>query len=177
MTSIKEDKMKRMSVTTILVLLLVIPVLNQVPEEAELGELVIGHVPTQMHVQAEHNPYVWALCSGLANFLPSQSEWAILDFATYWLSSQDWYIVFAVVNYSDQDAKIKVEMEMLYNDGNSRMYKKFNRTIASGDIMLYYLDVTAKVRTGVGNLFTVNGRVSGSGMGNTNQVKSQVLIY
>jgi hypothetical protein len=175
--SIKEDKMKRMSITVIMVLLLVIPVLNQVTEEAELGELVIGHVPTQMHVQAQHNPYVWALCSGLANFLPSQSEWAIMDFATYWLNSQDWYIVFSVVNYSNLDANVKIEMEMLYNDGSSRLYKKFNRTIASGDIMLYYLDVTAKVRTGVGYLFTVNGRVSGSGMGNTNQVKSQVLIY
>ena len=171
--------MKRLCITPILILLLAIPVLNQAAEEVEIEmkELVIGHVPTQMHVQAPHNAYVKPLCAGLANFYPSQPDWAILDFATYWLSSQDWYIVFAVVNYSNQDAKIKVEMEMLYNDGQSRLYKKSIKTIRSGDIMLYTYDVTLKVRAGVGDLFTVNGRVSGSGLGNTNQVMSQVYIY
>jgi hypothetical protein len=169
--------MKRLCITPILILLLVVPVLNQVVEEAEIGELVIGHVPTQLHTNAAHNAYVKALCSGLANFYPGQADWAILDFATYWLSNQDWNIVFVAVNYSNQDAKIKVEMEMLYNDGLSRLYKKFNTTIKSGDIMLYTFDVTSKVRSGVGSLFTVNGRISGSGMGNTNQVSSQVYIY
>jgi hypothetical protein len=169
--------MKRLCIVPILILLLVVPVLNQESEDAEMGEYVIGHVPTQMSIQAPHNAYVKALCTGLANFLPSQAEWAILDFVTYWLSSQNWYIVFVVVNYSNQDANIKVEMEMLYKDGQVRFYKKSSKTIRSGDVMLYTFDVTAKVPNGVGDLFTVNGRVSGSGLGNTNQVMSQVFIY
>jgi len=65
----------------------------------------------------------------------------------------------------------------MYNDGSARLYKKKTTTIQSGNIMLFTLRVTDKVRNGVGDLFTVNGRVSGAGMGNSNEVKTQVLIY
>jgi len=37
--------------------------------------------------------------------------------------------------------------------------------------------VTSKVRNGIEDFFTVNGRLWGAGMGNTNEVQTQVLIY
>jgi len=177
--------MRKFCIASVMILLFAIPVLNQVaqeaefePEEVDFGEYVIGHVPVQPQIQSpDHNPYVKALCIGLANLLPDRSDWAILDFATYWASSQDWYIVFVVVNYSNQDVKAVVEMEMMYNDGNNRFYKKSKKTIRSGDIMLYYYDVTSKVRNGIEDFFTVNGRLWGAGMGNTNEVQTQILIY
>lgn len=177
--------MKKFSIASVMILLLAIPVLNQVarevdfePEEVDFEEYVIGYVPVQPQIQSlDHNPNVKALCAGLTNFYPGQAEWAILDFATEWDNSQDWDMVFVVVNYSNQDVKVKVEMEMMYNDGQKRLYKKSNKTINSGYIMLYTYDVTGKVANGVGNLFTVNGRLWGAGMGNSNQVKSQVYIW
>lgn len=173
--------MKKLLAASVMILILAMPVLNQEVEEAEatdMGEYVIGYVPPLLHTQSpDHNSWVWALCIGLANYYPDHAEWAILDFATEWSSSQDWDIVFVVVNYSNSDESIKVEMEMMYNDGRSRLYKKKTTTIRSGNIMLFTYDVTSKVRTGVGDLFTVNGRISGAGMGNSNEVKSQVLIY
>jgi len=173
--------MKKFLTVCVMVFILAMPVLNQEAEETvetEIEEYVVGYVPVRPHVlDSAHNAWVKALCIGLSDYHPSQVEWAILDFAAEWNSYQDWEILFFIVNYSTVDAKIKVEMEMLYNDGQSRMYKKKITTIRSGEIMLYYLDVTSKVRTGVGDLFTVNGRISGAGMGNSNEVKSQVLIY
>ncbi len=177
--------MKKLCIASVMILLFAIPVLNQVaqeaefePEEVDFKEYVIGYVPVQPQIQSpDHNPYVKALCVGLANYYPDQAEWAILDFVTEWRSSQDWDIVFAVVNYSNQDANIIVEMEMIYNDGNSRLFKKSKKTIDSGYVMLYTFDVTRKVSNGVGDLFTVNGRVRGAGMGNTNEVQTQVFIY
>ena len=177
--------MKKFSITSVMILFLAIPVLNQVaqeveimPDEVDFEEYVIGYVPVQLQIQSpDHNPYVKALCIGLANYYPDQSEWAMLDFATEWYSSQDWYIVFVVVNYSDQDVRIKVEMEMMYQDGQKRLYKRYTKTIRSGYVMLYTYNVTSRVRTGVGDLFTVNGRVWGAGMGNSNEVKTKVLIY
>jgi hypothetical protein len=177
--------MKKLCMASVMILLFAIPVLNQVaqeaefePEEVDFKEYVIGYVPVKPQIQSpDHNPYVKALCIGLANYYPDQSDWAILDFVCDWNSSQDWDILFAVVNYSNQDVNVIVEMEMMYNDGKSRFYKKSKKTIKSGYIMLYTYDVTSKVRAGVGDLFTVNGRVWGAGMGNTNEVQTQVLIY
>jgi hypothetical protein len=173
--------MKKLFTASAVILVLALPLLNQEVEEtaaAEIGEKVIGYVPVLPHILSpDHNPYVSALCIGLANYYPSHAEYAILDFVCEWSSSQVWDIVFCVVNYSNSSANIKVEMEMMYNDGSSRLYKKKTSTIQSGNIMLFTLRVTDKVRNGVGNLFTVNGRVSGAGMGNSNEVKTQVLIY
>lgn len=177
--------MRKFCVTSVMILLFAIPVLNQVaqqaefdPEEVDFNEYVIGYVPVQPQIQSpDPNPYVKALCVGLSWELPEQPEWASLDFATEWDSSQDWYIVFVVVNYSNQDVNVKVEMEMMSNDGQSRLYRKSKKTIDSGYVMLYTLDVTRQVRNGVGDLFTLNGRLWGAGMGNTNEVQSQVFIY
>jgi len=172
--------MKKLFAASVMILILAMPVLNQEAEETvetDIEEYVVGHVPVLPSIQAPHNPWVKALCIGLANYYPDQVEWAILDFVSEWSSWQDWDILFVIVNYSNSNETVKVEMEMMYNDGKSRLYKKKNTTIRSGDIMLFTLDVTSKVRTGVGDLFTVNGRVSGAGMGNTNQVQTQVLIY
>lgn len=173
--------MKRFFAASLMILILAIPVLNQEVEETvetDIEEYVVGYVPVLPRIQSpDHNPWVRALCIGLANYYPGQSEWAILDFVCKWSNSQDWDIVFVVVNYSNSAERIKVEMEMMYNDGKSRIYKKKWTTIRSGDIMLFTLDVTRKVKTGVGDLFTVNGRISGAGMGNSNEVKTQVLIY
>jgi hypothetical protein len=66
---------------------------------------------------------------------------------------------------------------LLAQDGAKRLYKKKTTTIQSGDIMMFTYDVTDKVRAGAGDLFTLNGRVSGAGLGNTNEVKTQVFIY
>lgn len=177
--------MKKFSIISVMILLLAIPVLNQVaqevefePEEVNFKEYVIGYVPVQPQIQSpDPNPYMKALCIGLANYYPDQSEWAILDFATEWDNSQDWDIVFVVVNYSNQDVTCKVEMEMMYNDGQKRLYKKSNKTINSGHIMLYTFDVTNKIASSDGGLFTLNGRIWGAGMGNSNEVKTQVYIY
>ncbi len=68
-------------------------------------------------------------------------------------------------------------MEMIYKDGEALFYKTARRTTKSGEIMLYFFDVTLKVQSGVGDLFTVNSRISGFGLENTNQVMSQVYIY
>lgn len=177
--------MKKFSITSVMILLLAIPVLNQVAQEVEFEleevdfkEYVIGYVPVLPQIQSpDPNPYVKALCIGLTNFYPGQAEWAILDFATEWSSSQYWDIVIVVVNYSNQDVTILVETEMVFNDGKDRLFKKSKKTINSGNVMLYTLDVTRKVANGVGDLFTVNGRIRGAGMGNSNEVKSQVYIW
>jgi hypothetical protein len=177
--------MKKFCIASVMILLFAIPVLNQVaqeaefePEEVDFKEYVIGHVPVQPQIQSpDHNPYVKALCIGLANYYPSQPDFAILDFVTEWNSYQDWDILFAVVNYSNQNVNVTIEMELMYNDGKNRLYKKSKKRINSGDIVLYTYDVTSKVRNGVGDFFTVNGRVWGAGMGNTNEVQTQVLIY
>jgi len=181
----KEDKMKKLSITSAMILLLAIPVLNQVaqeieitPDEVDFEEYVLNYVPVLPQIQSpDHNPYVKALCIGLANYYPSQADFAILDFVTKWNSSQDWDILFVVVNYSSQAVKVVVEMEMMFNDGQNRLYKKSKKTIDPGNVMLYTYDVTNKVASGYGDLFTVNGRIWGAGMGNSNEVKSQVYIY
>lgn len=178
-------EMKKFCIASMMILLFAIPVLNQVAQEVEFEtedvdfkEYVIGHVPVKLQIQSpDHNPYVKALCIGLANYYPDQAEYAILDFVSEWNSGQYWDIVFVVVNYSNQNVNVKVEMEMMSNDGNSRLYRKSKKTIESGTVMLYTLDVTRQVRNGYGDLFTVNGRLWGGGMGNTNEVQTQVYIY
>ncbi|MGB7294827.1 MAG: hypothetical protein WBC70_04490 [Candidatus Aminicenantales bacterium] len=173
--------MKKLLAASAMIFVLAMPLLNQEVEEtvaAEIGEKVIGYVPVLPRILSpDHNPYVSALCVGLANYYPSHAEYAILDFVSEWSSNQVWDIVFVVVNYSNSSANIKVEMEMMSKDGSARLYKKKTTTIGSGHIMLFTLRVTDKVRNGVGDLFTVNGRVSGAGMGNSNEVKTQVLVY
>ena len=181
----KEDKMKKLFIASIMIFLVAMPVMNQVAQEIEFEtedvdfeEYVLRYVPVRHQIQSpDHNPYVKALCIGLANYYPEQAEWAILDFIAEWNSSQEWDIVFAVVNYSNMDVTAKIEMEMMYNDGQSRFFRKSSKTIESGTVMLYTLDVTNKVANGVGDLFTVNGRVWGAGMGNSNEVKTQVYIW
>ncbi len=173
--------MKKLFAASLMILILAMPVLNQEAEDfedADIEEYVVGHVPVLPRIQSpDSNPWVKALCIGLANYYPDQVEWAILDFVSEWRSTQDWDIVFVVVNYSNTDENIKVEMELMYNDGASRKYKKTTTRIRSGEIMLFTYDVTSLVRRGVGDLFTVNGRISGAGMGNTNVVTTQTLIY
>ncbi|MGB2955763.1 MAG: hypothetical protein WBB64_07310 [Anaerolineales bacterium] len=170
--------MKRVLFAAMVLLLVFIPMRSQeIEEEAlELNEVVLGIVPTDsLSTQAASHPYVKALCIGLANFFPSQSDWAILDFCTQWSSAQKWDIVFSAVNYSYKDVPIKVELELMYKNGGTRFYKKYSRTIQAGYIMLYSLDVTEKIRTK--GLFTVSGRISGTGLGNSNEVTTQVYVY
>ncbi len=170
--------MKNFFMVVLVLLVVFVPIRSQEAEEEqlELKEMVIGMVPMEsLSTQAASYPEVKALCIGLANFFPGQADWAILDFATQWSNSQEWDIIFTVVNYSYSDVPIKVEMELMYKEGGTRLYKKFNRKIQSGYIMLYYLDVTSRIKTK--GLFTVNGRISGNGLGNTNEVRSQVFIY
>jgi len=170
--------MRNLGILVLVIGLFIFPLMAQdwEQDEGEINEFVIGHVPTaEIGTMAVANPYVKALCIGLANYFPNQSEWAALDFATKWYSNQDWNILFIVVNHSSWDAAIKVEFEMLYDDGGIRYYKKSSKTIKSGNIVLYYLDVTSRIAKK--GLFTVNGRIHGAGIGNDNQVKSQVYIY
>ncbi len=154
--------MKELCMTVFILMILFVPIQSQEAEEAiELNEMVIGTIPQDsLSINAASHPDVKALCIGLANFFPTQVDWAILDFATKWSNAQEWNILFVVCNYGYQDAPIKVEIEMMYKNGGTRLYKKFNRNIQSGFIMLYYLPVTSKIKSK--GLFTLNGRVSGN---------------
>ncbi len=170
--------MKRLIVGVSL-MLLVLPLISQEIAETEdltIHEMVIGTVPV---VDTQWVPdddfYVRALCVGLANFFPDQADWAILDFATLWRSNQDWYMLFIVVNPTSRSRNIKVEFELMWNNGGGRFYRKQAKNIGSGNIVLYWLNVKSKVnKLGV---FTCNGRVFGAGVGNNNRVQSQVYIY
>ncbi len=171
--------MKKLCMTALILMVLFVPLKGQEfkgEEEMELNEMVIGTIPIDsLSTHAPSHPEVKALCVGLANFFPTHVDWAILDFATQWSNAQDWNVLFIVCNYGYQDAPIKVELEMMYKDGGVRLYKKFNKKIESGYIMLYYLNVTSRIKNK--GLFTLNGRVSGNGLGNSNEVKTQVFIY
>ena len=144
----------------------------------EVGEIILKRLPPvdTMNVTATDGPYmVRALAVGVANLLPSSADWAILDFASEYSAGQTWYMCFFVTNYNNIPTAIKIQFDLLYNDGAGRLTKRYSKTIAANTVTLYYITVTSYVAK-LG-LITVNGQVYGAKMGNTNKVMSQVYIY
>ncbi len=144
----------------------------------EVGEIVLKRLPPvdTMNAAATDGPYmVRALAIGLANLLPDQADWAILDFSSQYSSGQTWYWCFVVANYNNVPKNIKLRWELWYNDGAGRLTKYIAKTIPASTVMLYYYTVTSYVAKK--GLFTLNGQVYGTQMGNANSVSSQVYIY
>lgn len=144
----------------------------------EVGEIVLKRLPpnAKTDMMATDGPYlVRALAIGLANLLPSRADYAILDFVSEYEAGQTWYMCFFVVNYNDTAKAIKLEFDLRYKDGAGRLQKYYSKTIAANVATLYYINVTSYVAK-LG-LFTVNGQVYGTEMGNANRVTSQAFIF
>jgi len=180
--------MKKLFAATVMILILAMPVLTQEAvefEDTDIEEYVVGHVPVMPRIQSpDHNPWVKALCIGLVADYPPKSYYVILETAVdrnnqyRYPPPAEFWIVFVIANYSNSKEQVKIEMELIHEDGGKRIYKKNNTTILSGEVMQFVYPVHDMVsRAPVNDLFTLNGRVSGAGMGNSNEVKTQVLIY
>ena len=146
-------------------------------DEGEVYEMVIGQVPiSQAGVMSlDIPPNVKALAIGVSDVFPSQASWARFEFSRQWSGSQEWYMIFAVVNSGGQDAVIKIDMELQFNDGAGRFFRRSTKTIKAGFIMLYWTTVTSKIQKK--GLFSTNGRVFGKGIGLNNRVLSQLYIW
>jgi len=147
-------------------------------KDDEVGEIILKRLPpvAMMNALATDGPYmVRALAVGLTYEKPSAGDWAIFDFCSEYFAGDTWYMCFVVVNYDDTAAAIKFQWDLLYNDGAGKFTKTYSKTIPASTVMLYYITATSYVAK-LG-LFTVDGRVYGAKMGNTNKVMSQVYIY
>jgi hypothetical protein len=143
-----------------------------------LEEVILMRLPPKIGVELVTSPVfdVEALAIGLANFEPSQAAWAIFDFAAEYYESDTWYFCLVVVNFDNENHQIKIEMEMRYNKGAIRWWKRWDKTINANTVMLYkFSDMSSKTKDK--GVFRLIGRVAGQRTGVNNVVESQVYIY
>jgi len=147
-------------------------------DEGILEELVLMRLPPKIETELITTPLydVKALAIGLTYVEPSTSYWAIFDFASEYYSGDTWYLCFVVANFSNENHQVKIEMEMRYNKGEVRWWKRWTKTIAANSVTMYkFSDMSSKVINK--GIFRLIGRVAGQRTGNNNVVESQVYIY
>jgi hypothetical protein len=170
--------MKNFVSILLLFVLLWFPISAQEGEDlGEFREMVLKRIPAQTSIlQVEDGQYVKALMVGATDFEPSFADWALLDFASEYFSGDVWNMIVVVANYSNNPVKVNIEFELRWNDGGKKIYRRWGgRTIDEGTIMLYMTPITNQIKE-LG-LFTLYGRVSGLGIGNHNEVVTQIYMY
>jgi hypothetical protein len=174
-----EEKMKKFVVFILFLSLISIPIISQEEDQgAPIEEIFLKSLPAHQTsiMAAEDGIYVKALMVGASWEEPTNADWAALDFASEYISGDVWNMMVVVVNYSDNPVKVNIEFELRWNDGAKKIYRRFGaRTIEGATVMMYMTDITNQIKQ-LG-LFTLYGRVSGLGVGNTNEVVTQLYVY
>ena len=170
--------MKKCMIFFLVFALASIPICSQEDEGGPLKEVVIKRLqPYQLSpMAAEDGVYVKALIVGATDLEPSFSDWAILDFAAEYFSGDVWNMIIVIANYSPNDVKANIEFELRWKEGAKKIYRRFGgRTLDGATVMMYITPITNQIKQ-LG-LFTLYGRVSGLGVGNHNEVVTQLYIY
>ena len=154
---------------------------NQREEFGELEELVLQQFPRSFKMKAltseEAAAQVKALAVGMSQYKPTMYGGSV-DFDYYdWYSSYSVtrYLCFVVVNNSEKAVKMKVKLEMFYNDGKNVFSRIWTKTIGEDRVILYYTktDIIKKI-----GLYTLRGKLyDAKGLGNTNEVVTHFYIY
>lgn len=95
------------------------------------------------------------------------------DFIEY-QAGQVWYMYFDFLNGSTTAKAFKAEFNIYYSDGAGYANKRYALSAPAAAAVYYRVNVTAYIAKL--NLITLVGRVYGTGMGNSNEVKTQVFV-
>jgi hypothetical protein len=171
--------MKKCVVFILFLSLISIPIISQEEDDqVPIEEIFLKSLPAHQisTMAAEDGIYVKAIMVGASWEEPSNADWAALDFATEYVPGDTWNMLLVVVNYSDNPVKANVEFELRWKDGAKKVSRKQNGTTIDGlTVMMYKTNITKQIKQ-LG-LFTLYGRVSGAGVGNANEVVTQLYIY
>jgi hypothetical protein len=95
----------------------------------------------------------------------------LIDYA----AGQTWYMYICCINWASSTKSFKLEYDLRYGDGYGYRVYRASASLSGGNWGIWRLNVTSYVAK-LG-LFTLTGRVYGTGMGNDNKVTSQVVAY
>jgi hypothetical protein len=86
-----------------------------------------------------------------------------------------WYMGIIVCNMSSSTISYQLEYDLRYADGASYYVKRISQSIPASCLQTTSIPLPSSVAKR--GLFTLTGRVYGTGMGNDNKVTAQVLVY
>lgn len=116
---------------------------------------------------------VKALMIGIKNYSkPDNPDWEIYDFYSYhWPGYTKWWVGFVVVNYGSTTVPGKIIMELI---GPKTSKIQRNVILQPDEATLFVAQVNLASQIG---LYTLNGKISGTGISTDNTVTTRFYIY
>jgi len=132
-------------------------------------ELYVGSITNRPMRIATWEGSVLALQVSIAN-----SAWQPYNWIDY-SAGQSWYLQISVINWASTSKAFKLEYDLRCADGATYYVYRSANTIAAGASRIYRIGISSYVaKLGV---FTLTGRVYGTGMGNDNKVTTQAFVF
>jgi len=157
---------------------------DTIGEDSELHEVVLQTLPRGLADARQYNEreaasYVKALAVGMDDNEPSlivgYVGFEYADWISQYTTDFTRWLCIVVMNMSEKSVKMRVKLEMFYDDGLSVFTKNWKKTIGAEQVVLYYTTLTKIDKVG---LYTIRGKLYGAkGLGNTNEVVSHFYIY
>lgn len=140
-----------------------------VAQEEQVEQVYLGSIKDMPAIVTSEPGAVVALGVGICD--SSLNSYYLIDYA----GGQTWYMYLVVVNWSTSTKAFKLEFDLRYGDGASYKVTRASKSLGAETWEMYIYNVTSYVAK-LG-LFTLTGRVYGTGMGNDNKVTAQVISY
>jgi hypothetical protein len=160
---------KRFILGLILVLGLA-PFGHLVAQDGQTEQKDLGQITGMPAAIASAQGEVLALTIGFGD-----SAWRPMDYIEYGSGPIPVYMQMTVLNTASTAKSCKLEFDLRYADGASYYVYRTSKTVqAKSKLMVRILVSTYAAKLG---LFTLTGRVYGTGMGNDNKVTAQAFVY
>jgi hypothetical protein len=105
----------------------------------------------------------------------ADSSWKPMDVIEYGSGPITVYMQITVINFASSTTLCKVEYDLRYADGASYYVYRTSKSVKALSKLIVRIPVSSYVAK-LG-LFTLTGRVYGTGMGNDNKVTAQAYVF
>ena len=141
-----------------------------IAQDVQVEQLYLGSITDMPAIITSAQGAVVALTVSLAD-----SSWKPMDYIEYGSGPIPVYMQMTVINFAPSPTLCKLEYDLRYADGASYYVKRISQSIPASCLQTTSIPLPSSVAKR--GLFTLTGRVYGTGMGNDNKVTAQVLVY
>jgi hypothetical protein len=109
---------------------------------------------------------------GVSKSKPDNPEYEIFDFWSYhWPDHSEWWVGFIVCNYGENSVPVKITMELA---GPKKSKIQRNAIVQPNEATLYKAKINLASQIG---LYTLTGKITGTGISSQNTVITRFYIY
>ena len=141
-----------------------------IAQDVQVEQLYLGSITDMPAIITSAQGAVVALTVSLAD-----SSWKPMDYIEYGSGPIPVYMQITVINFAPSTTLCKLEYDLRYADGAGYYVYRTSKSVKAQSKLIVRIPVSTYVAK-LG-LFTLTGRVCGTGMGNDNKVTAQAFVF